>query len=361
MELTEPPEFSPVRPGEDLDWAAVDEFVRAGVAGLVGTLEVFQFPNGSANLTYLLHYGPTELVLRRPPFGVIAPGAHDMKREFKVLSRLWRVWDKAPRAFVFCDDPAVAGSDFFVMERRTGVVIRSVVPEPLRGHEDVGRRMGFALVDAMAELHLIDPVAADLADLGRPDGFVERQVAGWKKRSDLAEEMAPSGHSLPMMESIHARLVAAIPAMSRVSIVHNDLKPDNCQFDPADPDRVKSIFDWDMATLGDPLIDLGTLVQYWPDPSDAQFAARASQAGLATMGLPTRAEIVARYASRTGFDVSAVPWWEAFAYWKTATVVRQLFNRWARGESTDERMSLLGPRAPLLVAAASAVLDGAGL
>jgi aminoglycoside phosphotransferase (APT) family kinase protein len=361
-DAAEPIELATVRPKENLDWGAVEAFVREHIDDLdPSPMDVMQFPHGSANLTYLIRFGDREFVLRRPPFGVIAPGAHDMKREYKVLSRLWRVWDKAARAYAFCDDHAVAGADFFVMERRTGVVVRNVIPASLARHADVGRRIGFALVDAMAELHQIDPAACDLSDLGKPDGYVERQVAGWKKRSDLAEEMAPPDHSLPEMDEIHSRLVAAMPAMSRVSIVHNDLKLDNVQFDPSDPDRVKTVFDWDMATLGDPLIDAGTLMQYWPDENDPDADRRNTQAHLATMGLASRSEVLERYQERTGFDLSALPWWEAFAFWKTATVVRQLFNRWARGESTDERMKLLGPRAPLLAQSATRVLDRAGL
>jgi aminoglycoside phosphotransferase (APT) family kinase protein len=152
-----------------------------------------------------------------------------------------------------------------------------------------------------------------------------------------------------------------MPALGRVSVVHNDLKLDNCQFDPADPDRVTSIFDWDMTTLGEPLVDLGTLLNYWPDPGDPESAQRASQPGLARMGLPSRAEIIARYAARTGADVSAARWWEAFALWKTVVVVQQLHRRWVRGESTDPRMAAIADRIPSLLAAARAVLDEAGL
>ena len=143
---------------------------------------MLQFPNGSANLTYLLRVGTTELVLRRPPFGQIAPGAHDMKREFRVLSRLWRHFDRAPRGYLFCEDPAVLGADFFVMERRRGEVIRDSMPAALHAHPDAGRRVAFALVAAMAELHALDPAACGLGDLGRPDGFVDRQLDGWAKR-----------------------------------------------------------------------------------------------------------------------------------------------------------------------------------
>ncbi len=364
-----PPEIAPVRPGERLDWSALEAWLRPRFAevlpGVDGLLDVLQFPNGSANLTYLLRVGDHELVLRRPPMGQIAPGAHDMKREFKVLSRLWRHFDRAPRAYLFCDDASVLGADFFVMERRRGEVVRAELPTSMRAHPDVGRRIGFALVDAMAELHALDPTACDLGDLGKPEGFVERQVSGWARRWDLAKfDDSPetsAGATLPaaatQMDELHRRLVGSMPALSRVSIVHNDLKLDNCQFDPAHPDRVTSIFDWDMATLGDPLVDLGTLLNYWPDPADPSDAQRASYPGLTRMGLPTRAEITARYAALTGVDVAAVHWWEAFALWKTVVVVQQLHRRWVRGESTDPRMARIADRIPALIAAARVVLD----
>jgi aminoglycoside phosphotransferase (APT) family kinase protein len=354
------PEIAPVRPGEELDHESLDAWLRPRLADVLGgvdaPIDVLQFPNGSANLTYLVRVGAHELVLRRPPMGQVAPGAHDMRREFRVLSRLWRHFHRAPRAYVFCDDPAVLGADFFVMERRRGDVIRTGIPSRMQAHRDVGRRVGFALVDAMAELHGLDPATCDLGDLGRPAGFVERQVDGWAKRWQLARfDDAPAE-----VDALQARLARHVPRMSRVSIVHNDLKLDNCQFDPADPDRVVSIFDWDMTTLGDPLIDLGTLLNYWPDPSDGADAQRVSHQGLNEMQLPSRADVVARYAERTGADVAAVWWWEAFALWKTVVVVQQLHRRWVRGESTDPRMAHIADRMPSLIAAARAVLDRAG-
>jgi aminoglycoside phosphotransferase (APT) family kinase protein len=354
-------EIAPVRAGEALDWAALEAWLRPRLdevlPGARGPIEVLQFPHGSANLTYLLRVGAQELVLRRPPFGQIAPGAHDMKREFRVLSRLWRHFDRAPRAYLFCDDPAVLGADFFVMERRRGEVIRDSMPPALRPHPDVGRRVAFALVSAMAELHALDPAACGLGDLGRPDGFVDRQLDGWAKRWALAR---PAGAD-DAMERIHERLARAKPGPGRASIVHNDLKLDNCQFAPDNPDRVTAIFDWDMTTLGDPLVDLGTLLNYWPDPADTEATQRGTRPGLARMGLPARAEITARYAALTGTDPAAARWWEAFALWKTVVVVVQLHRRWVRGESTDPRMAHIADRAASLVAAARLVLDEAGL
>jgi aminoglycoside phosphotransferase (APT) family kinase protein len=325
--------------------------------GVSGPIEVLQFPNGSANLTYLLRVGSQELVLRRPPFGQIAPGAHDMKREFKVLSQLWRHFDRAPRGYLFCDDAAMLGADFFIMERRRGEVVRETIPSALARHADAPRRLAFALVEAMAELHALDPAACGLADLGRPEGFVDRQLDGWAKRWALAKPEDASDE----MDRIHERLARGKPAPRRASIVHNDLKLDNCQFSPGSPDRVTAIFDWDMTTLGDPLVDLGTLLNYWPDATDTEATQRGTRPGLARVGLPSRAEITARYARLTGADPDAARWWEAFALWKTVVVVVQLHRRWVRGESTDPRMAHIADRAPSLVAAARLVLDTAGL
>lgn len=352
-----PAETAPVRPGEELDWPALEAYLRAQLPELTGEFSVLQFPHGSANLTYLLRFGDTELVLRRPPFGVVAPGAHDMKREYRVLSKLWRIFDRAPRAYVFCDDHSVIGSDFVVMERRVGEVIRNEIPPSMAHHPDVARRVSFALVDAMAELHLLDPASADLATLGRPDGFVERQVTGWHTRWDLVRP----DDGPPEMDAVPKRLLASLPEPTRVSFVHNDLKLDNCQFDPANPDRVQSIFDWDMTTLGEPLIDLGTLLNYWPDPSDPADAGRVSHQGMLEMGLPTRTEIIERYTERTGLDTSNARWYEAFAQWKTGVVVQQLHRRWERGESTDPRMETIADRLPLLARTATRLLDELGV
>jgi aminoglycoside phosphotransferase (APT) family kinase protein len=352
-----PAEVAPVRPGEELDWGALEAYLREHIPELDGEMRVLQFPNGSANLTYFVQIGDQRLVVRRPPFGAIAPGAHDMRREHRTLSRLWRAFDKAPRAFLFCDDHTVIGSDFLVIDYRAGEVIWGVMPPSMRHHDDVGRRVGLAVVDALAELHLVDPAAVDLADLGRPDGFVERQVSGWAKRWELA---APEGAE-PLMGAVGDRLAAAIPRSHHVAILHNDYKLDNCQFDPAEPDRVHSIFDWDMATLGDPFIDLGITLHYWPDPSDTPDAAPIINPGMESLGLPTRGEVVERYAAQTGFDVGDVHWYEAFACWKTAVVLQQLHTRYLRGESTDERMAGKGELVGAQARRASIILDRAGL
>ena len=175
----------PSAPGRNWDWPAVEAFLRREISGLDGEFEVLQFPNGSANLTCYLRFGARALVLRRPPFGRLGPGAHDMFREHKVLSRLWQAYPAAPRAFLFCDDQSASGSSFFVMEYRNGVVIWDAIPASMSHHADVGRRVGLAVVRTLADLHAVEPDRCKLSDLGRPDGFVGRQVQGWRKRWDL--------------------------------------------------------------------------------------------------------------------------------------------------------------------------------
>jgi aminoglycoside phosphotransferase (APT) family kinase protein len=352
-----PPEVADIRPGEELDWDALLGYLRANLPELGEEFRVLQFPNGSANLTYLVQVGDQRLVVRRPPFGQIAPGAHDMRREYRTLSRLWRYFDRAPRAFLFCDDHSVVGSDFLVMEYRSGEVIWGAVPASMGSHANVGRRIGFAVVDALAELHRLDPANTDLGDLGRPDGFVSRQVAGWKKRWALA---APTGDE-PLMDLVGERLQRTMPTSPRACILHNDYKLDNCQFDPSDPDRVKSIFDWDMATLGDPLVDLGTLLNYWPDPSDTDDNRPIFNPGMEDLGLPSRRQVIERYAFGTGLDMGDVPWYEAFACWKTAIILQQLYTRYLRGETSDERMATRGDSIGAQARRAVTILDEANL
>lgn len=348
-------EAAPVRPGEDLDWPKVAAYLEARLPGLDGGLEVLQFPNGSANLTYLLRFGGRPLVLRRPPFGRLAPGAHDMAREYRVLSRLWQAFPPAPRALLLCEDQDIIGATFFVMEFRPGVVIWDEIPEPMRRHADVARRVGFAVIRALADLHQVDYVSCGLVGLGRPDGFVARQVRGWRGRWEMVAAGA-AGPARPLMHEVADTLELTLPQPQRAAILHNDLKLDNCQFDPADPDRVHSVFDWDMATLGDPLVDVGILLNYWPDPAAAPGDEGFYPPGQDSLGLPSRQEILAAYASATGLDLAGIGWYQAFACWKTAIVLQQLHDRYLRGETSDERMATRGDRVAELAARARRLL-----
>ena len=359
-----PPEYAPVRPGDELDWHRLADYLRSNIDGLGELLTAWQFPNGAANLTYLLEFTGRRLVIRRPPFGELAVGAHDMKREFRALSRLWRSYDRAPRAYLFCEDHEVAGADFLVIEYREGQVVWGRVPPNMAGHADAARRIGFAVVDALADLHMLDPQDAGVADLGRPDGFVDRQLSGWQRRWHVVAPALLTGMGAQpgadVVAQAGAELAATKPVTTRTSVLHNDFKIDNCQFDPADPDRVHSVFDWDMATIGDPLVDLGTMLNYWPDPSDDPDNRPSHPVGQESMGLPTRAEVIARYATVTGADVTSISWYEAFGSWKTAIVIAQLYHRYLQGDSHDQRQGLKGDRIMQLAQRTQAILTSRG-
>ncbi len=325
---------APPRPGEELPTDRLEPYLREQLPELDRPLTVTQFRGGHANLTYQLTFGEREFVLRRPPFGKIAPGAHDMQREYRVLSRLPDHFAPAPRALLLCTDHNVLGADFVIMERRHGTVIRYELPDAFVGLDRVEKRLTDALMKGSADLHTVDVATAGLSELGKHEGFVPRQLRGWTKRWGLAQTEANAD-----MEELARRLTREIPAPQRVSIVHGDLKFDNCQFQPGEPDRVTSVFDWDMATLGDPLIDLAGTLSFWPDP-DLDVDDMPLQ--LLSGDWPDKDYLKARYADYTGLDLSRMDWYEAFACYKTATIAQQLYRRYVDGGTRDERMEKFG-------------------
>jgi aminoglycoside phosphotransferase (APT) family kinase protein len=350
-----------VRPGEEQDWAALEAYLRRELPGLEGPFEVRQFPAGSANLTFQVRFGDRRLVVRRPPLGDLAPGSHDMRREHRVLTGLNPAYPRAPRALLL-GDPAVLGVEFLVSEYRSGYVVWDHVPDGLCTAPDASRRIGLATVDALADLHALNPGSCGLSSLGRPDGYVGRQVAGWTKRWSAVEgqsELDDHAETVRVMREVGRRLGATLPAPQVAGFVHNDFKIDNCQFSAGDPDVVTSVFDWDMATTGDPLCDLGTLLNYWPDHTLPEGSVGAFIATSATreLDLPSRAEVIARYAERSSLDLSALAWYEALGCWKTAVILHQLYARGVRGESTDPRMLRRGASVRPLVERALALTD----
>jgi aminoglycoside phosphotransferase (APT) family kinase protein len=311
-----------------------------------------QLTGGYANLTYLLRFGTHEYVLRRPPPPPVPPGAHDMAREYRVLSVLHTAYPLAPRAYLFCDDPAVLGVPFFVMERRQGMVIGQVMPQPYASDPALCRRLSTALIDALVELHHVDFRALGLETLGRPEGFMARQLAGWHRRWEHAKPYA-----VPLMEEVAAWLQAHLPVSPPPTLVHNDFKLDNAMLDAADPGRLVAVFDWDMCTLGDPLADLGQLLCYWVQPGDPPGRLAASPMP-SVPGFLTRAEVVQRYATGSGRDVSHITFYEAYGLWKTAIVVAQLYVLYIRGQSHDERLRDYDARMLQFAEAAHEVMHG---
>jgi len=340
-----------IRADERFDEDRLAAYLRDHVADASGPLAVRQFHGGHANLTYLLRLGDRELVLRRPPLGPVAPKSHDMAREFRALSALAPLYPPAPRPLLLCEDPSVIGAVFFVMERRRGIVIRTEWPAELGDDPALRRRIGFAIVEALAALHRIDPSRPEIAALGKPQGFVRRQVEGWHGRWQAAKT-----RDLPLMDMLADRLLATLPESPAVAVLHNDWKVDNTMLDARDPGCVAAVFDWDMTTLGDPLVDLGTFLGYWAEASDD--VPRGTGSTVTTLpGFPTRAELAERYRERTGADVSRLGWYEAFGLFKTAVVLEQIYVRFVRGQTKDERFERLGPIVPRLAEAARTTLE----
>lgn len=338
-----------IRKGENLDWQKLEAYLKAELPEIAsGEMSVAQFHGGHANLTYLLHFGETELVLRRPPFGKIAPGAHDMKREYRVLSKLYKVFPEAPRAYLFSDDDSIIGSPFVVMERKRGVVVRTDLIDCFKPFENAEKRLTTAMIKAQADLHLVDIDKADLSKLGRPDGFLERQLQGWTKRWELSktEENEEVNDVIKLLSS-------DIPKPQATSIIHNDIKLDNCQFQPDNPDKVSAIFDWDMATLGDPLVDLGSTLSFWVEP---YFDEKDVPIALANT-FPEKAFLIDKYAEFTGFSMERMDWYQAFAYWKTAIIAAQLYQRFVNGQTKDARMKKFGTTSKVFINFAKKILQ----
>ena len=352
------PDTRPVRAGEELEWPRLEAWLREQLpaSGLPTPdererMQVAQFPGGHSNLTYQVRFGAQELVVRRPPFGPVAPTAHDMAREYRWLSAIHPVFPLAPRVYALCEDPAVIGSVFYVMERRHGVVVRDQEPSSIKDLPDVRRGVSLAVVDALADLHAID-IAAGLAHLGKPSGFVERQVRGWTERWIRSRT-----HDVPEMEAAARWLVESLPPSpaQQPAIVHGDFKLDNLMLDPADPCRLVAVFDWEMAALGDPLVDLGILLAYWvatapPEQHDALTTVTTLPGWL------TPDELIERYAARSGRDLTRLQFYEVFALFKIAVVVQQIYYRFVNGQTSDPRFAHLGDRVTYLARRAASSL-----
>ena len=337
MQPLEAAELIDERTDERLDATRLEPYLRAHLTGVEGPLSVRQFAGGKANLTYLLRFGDQEFVLRRPPLGPIPPGAHDMRREHRVLSVLHRRFPLAPQSVLLCEDESIIGAVFIVEERRHGFVIRDDIPAEFAGQPELNRRIGEALIDALAELHLVAPAEVELGDLGRPDGYIERQLGGWSRRWQAAQGGEQAGRSAALWPPVLDWLGRRLPASGTAALLHNDYRLDNCLLDVADPAHIVAVLDWDMCTQGDPLADLGYVLNYWVEPGDPPEWREIAAMPTWRPGFPTRGEAIERYAGRTGFDVAAIGWHQVFAAFKLAVIIQQIYIRFVRGQTQDQR------------------------
>jgi aminoglycoside phosphotransferase (APT) family kinase protein len=322
-----------IRPGEELDVAKLSAYLEAQFGP--GEVRVEQFPGGHSNLTYLVHHGANDYVLRRPPFGSKVKSAHDMGREFTVLTRLSAVYDRAPRPFAYEATGEVLGAPFYLMERRRGVILRKELPAGLAGDLPRVRRVCELLVDALVELHAVDYAAAGLGDFGKPVGYIERQVTGWAKRYGDSQT-----DELPAVTEVFAWLAAHLPSEGAPALIHNDFKFDNVIFDPG-LERITGVLDWEMATVGDPLMDLGTSLSYWAEAVDPAAFHQLPFGPTAQPGMMTRMEFAERYLERSGRHTDNLVFYYAFGLVKTAVVLQQIYYRWRQGITSDARFAQL--------------------
>ncbi|MCS6899877.1 MAG: phosphotransferase family protein [Myxococcales bacterium] len=324
-----------VRPGEELDARLLTACLREHL-GLQGEVTVRQFGRGHSNLTYLVTVEDRELVLRRPPFGSTVKTAHDMGREFRILQKLSAVYPRAPRPLLYLEEDSPLGVPFYLMERLQGIILRKDLPAGLVMAPEEVRKLHTNLIDALAELHRLDPERAGLGDLGRPQGYVERQVSGWIQRYEAAKT-----EEIEAAPRVAAWLQKNRPRERGASLIHNDFKLDNVVLDPAEPTRIIGVLDWEMSTLGDPLMDLGTTLSYWINRDDDDELQLARWTPTTLPGSLTRAELVERYAEQTGIDTSGIVFYYAFGLFKTAGVLQQIYSRYRQGLTKDERFATL--------------------
>src|SRR5688572_13436734 len=327
-----------VRAGEELPHEALLAYLKQHLPDLNGSLTVEQFPAGFSNLTYLLRIGDRELVLRRPPIGAKIKTAHDMGREYRILAHLHPVYPKVPRPLLFCDDESVLGVPFYVMERVNGIILRAQPPRSLVLSAETMRRLSEVFVDNLAEIHAIDYEAAGLGDLGSPQGYVNRQIAGWTRRYYNART-----DDVPEIEQVATWLHEHLPNDSpNGSLIHNDYKYDNIVLAPDDLTRVVAVLDWEMATVGDPLMDLGTTLGYWVEPTDPE---EWQQYGFVLTKLPgnfTRSELVDYYSRRSGREIGDPVFYYVYGLLKIAVIVQQIYARYQKGLTRDPRFAQLG-------------------
>jgi len=319
----------PIRSGEELDVAAVDAWLRARVAGLSGIPKVSQYTGGASNWTYRLEYPEHDLILRRPPTGTKAKSAHDMGREFRVQSALAPFYP-VPKMIALCEDPAVIGVPFYVMRRIAGRILRARLPQGFSLDPATARALSENAIDLMATLHQVDVRAAGLETLGKGAGYCRRQIEGWSERYRKARTW-----NVPRFGKVIDWLAAHTPDDVATCVIHNDFRLDNLVLDEGDPARIVGVLDWEMATLGDPLMDLGNSLAYWVEAKDGPFSRTLRRQPTHLPGMLTRREVVARYAERTGFSPPSWTFYEVYGVFRLAGIAQQIYYRYHHGETRN--------------------------
>ncbi|MBU0515028.1 MAG: phosphotransferase family protein [Proteobacteria bacterium] len=326
-----------VREGEELDAGRIEFFVKDNLPGLAGPVSVKQFPSGFSNLTYLIIAGDRELVLRRPPFGTKAKTAHDMGREYRVLSALESVFPYGPRPLLYTEDESIIGCPFYIMERIKGIILRRDLPPGMSLSAEQAARLCRRFTEILVELHRLDYGQIGLGDFGKPRGYVQRQVEGWSRRYRNARTPdAPDG------EEVMAWIAEKMPPDSDPSaVIHGDFKLDNVVLDPADPTRIIGVLDWEMATIGDPAMDLGNSLAYWVQADDPPHVQAIRRLPTNLDGALTRQEVVELYVRESGRAIDNFDYYHVFGLFRLAVIAQQIYYRFYHGQTKDQRFKAL--------------------
>lgn len=330
-----------VRVGEELNLDALAAYLREHASAIGPILAVRQFPGGFSNLTYLLKTPDREYVLRRPPVGASIKGGHDMGREFRVLSVLQGHYDLIPQPIVNCETSDVIGAPFYIMERLSGIILRAPMAASLQIAPEQMRRLSEALIDNLLAIHSLDIVKTGLSQLGKPEGYVQRQVEGWIRRYRQAQT-----DEISSMNVVEEWLVNQYPPEQPPTFLHNDYKYDNVLFRADESNSgptpaIVGVLDWEMATVGDPLMDLGATLAYWSEASDSDAYRTFNLTWLP--GNLTRQDVADRYAERSGRNLSSIVFYYVFGLYKNAVIAQQIYARWKQGHSRDERFGRILP------------------
>jgi len=324
----------PIRQGEELNAENLQDFLREKLSVKTDEIKISQFPGGSSNLTYCVKIGAEEFVLRRPPFGNQVKSAHDMSREFNVLEKLSTVYKPAPKPLIYCADENVIGSEFYLMERRNGLIIRGKSPEVLENSQDLRKKTVESFIENLVELHSLDYEKIGLGDLGKPEGYAERQVTGWTKRYFNAKT---DEHT--ELEAAIEWLNSNIPESRGAALIHNDYKFDNVMLAPDDLTRIVAVLDWEMTTIGEPLMDFGSSLAYWMSKEEGEAMLAMPFNPRVLMENISRARLIEIYEEKSGKKVSNALFYYVFGTFKLAVIAQQIYFRYAKGYTKDERFA----------------------
>jgi aminoglycoside phosphotransferase (APT) family kinase protein len=323
-----------IRQGEELDKSTLETYIKENLPELTGAVNILQFPSGFSNLTYLVSIGDKEYVLRKPPHGANIKSAHDMEREFRVISAIKPHYSRVPTPLIYCNNESIIGSEFYMMERVKGTILRQTPPKGIELTPSIMQKLSEATVDNLAEIHKIDIQKSGLIEIGKPEGYVKRQVEGWISRYKNAETDESAG-----MKLAEEWMLANLPKENAPSLIHNDYKYDNVVLNPTNFSEIKAVLDWEMATVGDPLMDLGTTLAYWAEkdtpPALKSFSLTSLEGNL------SRQQVIERYSEHTGANIDDAVFYFVYGTYKVAVICQQIYARFKKGLTKDKRFGML--------------------